>query len=953
MPGKYSHSVALADYSNRGLDYLPDDLYLDHPRSLRSPSPVNGPQTVSPISPVTPGVGPGATLSSASRSYFPHGQGSSRNTKRQSINGDMPGRRQDHARIPPPRRLVLDWEEGTHGSATNIKESQCVRSTSVQPRLSTNLRASTSFDAYTEKEVYHPQLASRVSNDDAARQTMLSKPVESASRPRNRKYQPRDDVENFQLFKDRGIPLSPALSHHGEPLLSVQEFLNASSMAREANGTSKQGQFVSSSPTSYRGRQLPQSPSLQGKGGNRSLASLKRPSIRSLRHDGGISFEGSSDEDDDVAQTTPAITTWKLSPNPTIWADESFRRRKIMDLTQELHILSTQGARKSGPEQKSRQQRTETRGRQPRIKHTTTMSDFEDSELSELDGLEIRPTQRFPSLSRRRSTDRDGTSREQEYIPTRSDGPLSPVTPHSARSFDPTVQDIHVSKAKANAPSFSYNGHSDRDYFSGTSPRKSHTPGRPYRNVGEDSRKHEPRGNGALNSSLTSGTTMMASQGYHGRSNSMSAADALGGRSQGLHTIPSQHRRQTLALRPSISTAVASDIGTRPRPGQGTSASSSAARRGSSTPAFGVPSIVRNPEKIAAINAETRRRSGAQPRTNTTSIAPSQFPGNAPSLQERQRSRHSLSLVRGRHASLSDLAGSWGRDMKSRFDARLAKERPPTEAKPNIEDAETANRTAATKAEQPQQTTSRLSRPQTSKPARIRSASLSAQSFGHSSMDPPNPRARLAPEGDHMFDLAASPPDTWTGGDFGVPAETIESHAPGRTLSLHQGMVESKIFYPDDNDIVFRRHERNNDDNDNDNDNDIDDDDILNHNAALPPPDISRYRAPSSTRLRRSLEEEEDRVMTIFRVLQDGPDPYISRRAERGKVETESQTEKGGDQPHIRPQMSMTYKTGRGSISRSSNMSGTGSGHGGRRKSFLGRIMGRRAFSGTQVDAVY
>lgn len=870
MPGKYSYGAVLTDRSSPGIIYLPEENqhFDDHLRALGASPLIPAPQSARPKPASQPGTPSTTARSFAQKTKLPNGPAPNNHSKTQSINYDMPGRRQDHAPRQRTPRLVLDWDEDSHDPRVDGKAH---RAGSVQPRLPPDPLLITSFDPDTEKEVYLPQPGSQLSGHAPRAHANVSKSIAKPFKIRTRNFQPRDDVESFQQFKYRGAPLSPALSHDGERLFSVQEFLDSSPDRKEAHMASQGHKSTLSSSRSYTDRGLPRYSVLSDRRTMTSHASLKRPSIHSFEQAGPVSLDDSSDEDGGVAQSTPATTVRNLTSGSAIWSDDAFRRRKIMDLTRELHILSTQGGRRPrGNNESTRAEPVGKKGGQARSKQPFTISDMDDSELSELDGFEIRPLRRQSTRSSPQPNNSARASRDPDPLFLVPDDQLSPLTPYSTRSLDFMAHDVTISDRKHDIPNISHEESADSDYFSGAPLPKPRMQGQYYRNSDKSEPENELRSMRAMIISAYSGMENPSDHSDHPRSNSMSAADMSEPTPRGLFRPHTRSRRQTLQPVPSFTTTINSQAP--PIPPRAARFAASASRAGSSTPPFGVPSIVRSPEQIAAINAEARRRAGAQPRESTNASSDFQTRHSTdctPSTEPKAR-RYRLAWNGSRTASLSQLKEGWIHDRKGSLSmssrrgseytpTKLKKERPPNQTK-----------TISGEGEQP---TPKQSEAQIDSLASDRAASLRTRSLGPLSMNPPHHRVRLNNDSDPTFDLDrdSAPSRTRTRGQSRrrESAERIREQANIERYHVDKTgrSVRSVGYehYVGDDDLPHEQEEVTRD-----------------SDAALPPPDISRERYGSVSRgpgPPRRRYFDEDRMETIFRVLQDGPGPQNSSSA--------------------------------------------------------------------------
>ncbi|EXJ77497.1 hypothetical protein A1O3_09723 [Capronia epimyces CBS 606.96] len=853
MPGKYSHSVVLADYSNHGVIYPPDDQLLVYLRSLGNLPPVPVPQTVTLHPPVKSGERSTTAISSTWQACLPDVEIPTRQPQPKSNGCVTPNQLQEHAHKQQSRRLILDLENDASGhgtEGTEGKDAQSHRPNSVQHRLSADLISRT-LDAYTEKEVCFLQPDTQVPVPCTSRDAIVFKTITRPSTSRPLKFQPRNDVESFQQFRYRGAPLSPTQSHRGEPLLSVQEFLNASPRLKEDNTASKQQRSTFSSSTFYGKRQSPQSPPSQDKGSKRGYLSSTRPSMPSLRDGRGINFTNSSDDGEGVARITPTPDLRDLTSNFASRSNDTSRRRKIMDLTEELHILTTRGAPNSQWDTQSVEaQRADARMGQLRTKKTYDISDIDDSELSELDGIELRPPQRPSTFSRPQSKHGGGPLQGQDLLFDVPDDQLSPLTPHSAQSFDSPVGGMSISSVKPDFLQFSNRGRPNGDYFSRAPLRNDHLHRGSPRNVDNYMPKNEPQADKAVNSPVPRGTVKMAGPSHQVRNNSVSSADGIEQTLSVPQGAPPRSHRQNFESRPSFSTSPDTQAAALPR--SILRASTSTPGHGSSTPPFGTPSIVRNPEKIAVINAETQRRSAASPRASTNSDFQASSTRTTPT-KERKHHRHRLPVMGSKNVSLLDLAQGWSGDRKSRFESMHVHEQTPT----NMETSMTAAMdTQAGQIRKPPSI-------QTS-----RAASLSAPSLIPVSSNQTDRGSRLVFDSDSGLDFPGHAGGGWPGQDSRLSPAGIQRPVSDIRAGLHQRPGKAE-HYDNANDErgIFGGYEDDEDNNDND---------MIDHGAALPPPDISRCRRSAAAR-RRSLNDG-DRVETIFRVLREGPGPRSSNR---------------------------------------------------------------------------
>ncbi|KAL2400126.1 hypothetical protein ABEF93_005611 [Exophiala dermatitidis] len=665
MPRKYSHCAVLAAHSSH-IPYLPSDQPVDGFSSLTVSPPCLTPQLADPPSNVKRALRSPTLPSDEQNTLSSYDRTSARKGQPQSGFGDMPGRLLDNISNPRRPRLILDWHGGIEDDGPHSKHSQRYQSVSMQSRSTPGLPSSASFEPYIEKEVYLPHLDLQVSEQNTP--TGTNAPTRLA-RPRpmsSQKFQPRNDVESFQQLRDQRGLRSPSRSHGGEPLLSVQEFLDSSPSLKQ-NMSPRSRQSSTMFPAPYKYQEPPQCPPLHNRQNKSGYMMWDQQPANPLRRQRTDSFGDSSGDDIDFVHGFPVTTVQGLTPRVTVWSDEKLRQRKIMDLTRELEILTGQKVHDTRWDEESAQP---PHGKQTgKNRRSFGLSDQDDSELSELDGVEVRPLRRYRSLSRTRSNNLRRPSEDRDSIFLVPDDQLSPLTPHSTRSLDSVVKEKPTLATTPDSQTLTYSKPGGGDYFSSMRSGVAHVSRRSADHLGRTSAKDSPRTVREVNPAASNRVATAISPDLDSRPrvrrHSVSAADPLEQSSEGpnlgaalrrVYGLQTESRTPTLNIRPSFPVSATSN----PSQASPTSPSvprqqvaSSTTRHGSSTPPFGVPSIVRNPEKIAAINAEAQRRSSATPSMRTTDMRQAV---STPAKKRQRHLLHKLSFIRSRNASVTELS---------------------------------------------------------------------------------------------------------------------------------------------------------------------------------------------------------------------------------------------------------------------------------------------------------
>ncbi|KAL2410701.1 hypothetical protein ABEF95_010853 [Exophiala dermatitidis] len=665
MPRKYSHCAVLAAHSSH-IPYLPSDQPVDGFSSLTVSPPCLTPQLADPPSNVKRALRSPTLPSDEQNTLSSYDRTSVRKGQPQSGFGDMPGRLLDNISNPRRPRLILDWHGGIEDDGPHSKHSQRYQSVSMQSRSSPGLPSSASFEPYIEKEVYLPQLDLQVSEQNTP--TGTNAPTRLA-RPRpmsSQKFQPRNDVESFQQLRDpRGLR-SPSRSHGGEPLLSVQEFLDSSPSLKQ-NMSPRSRQSSTMFPAPYKYKEPPQCPPLHNRKNKSGYMMWNRQPANPLRRQRTDSFGDSSGDDIDFVHSSPVNTVQGLTPRVTVWSDEKLRQRKIMDLTRELEILTGQKVHDTRWDEESAQP---PHGKQTgKNRRSFGLSDQDDSELSELDGVEVRPLRRYRSLSRTRSNNLRRPSEDRDSIFLVPDDQLTPLTPHSTRSLDSVVKEKPTLATTPDSQTLTYSKPGGGDYFSSMRPGAAHMSRRSVDHLGRAFAKDIPRAVREVNPVASNRVATAIGPDLDSRPrvrrHSVSAADRLEQSSEGpelgaalrhVYGLQTQSRTPTLNFRPSFpvsATSHPSQASPTSPSGPRQRVASSTTRHGSSTPPFGVPSIVRNPEKIAAINAEAQRRSSATPIMRTSDMRQAV---STPAKKGQRYLLHKLSFIRNRNASATELS---------------------------------------------------------------------------------------------------------------------------------------------------------------------------------------------------------------------------------------------------------------------------------------------------------
>ncbi|KAL2430559.1 hypothetical protein ABEF95_011008 [Exophiala dermatitidis] len=419
-------------------------------------------------------------------------------------------------------------------------------------------------------------------------------------------------------------------------------------------------------PAPYKYKEPPQYPPLHNRKNKSGYMMWNRPPANPLRRQRTDSFGESSGDDIGFVHSSPATTVQGLTPRAMVWSDEKLRQRKIMDLTRELEILTGQKVPDARWDEESAQP---PRGKQTgKNRRSFALSDQDDSELSELDGVEVRPLRRYRSLSRTRSNNLRRPSEDRDSIFLVPDDQLSPLTPHSTRSLDSVVKENPTLATTPDSQTLTYSKPGGGDYFSSMRSGVAHVSKRSADHLGRASAKDIPRAIRELNPAASNRVATAIGPDLDSRPrvrrHSVSAADRLGQSSEGpelgaasrhVYGLQTQSRTPTLNFRPSFpgsATGNSSEASPTSPSVPRQQVASSTTRHGSSTPPFGVPSIVRNPEKIAAINAEAQRRSSATAIMRTTDMRQA---ASTPAKKRQRYLLHKLSFIRSRNASATEL----------------------------------------------------------------------------------------------------------------------------------------------------------------------------------------------------------------------------------------------------------------------------------------------------------
>ncbi|KIX04764.1 uncharacterized protein Z518_05634 [Rhinocladiella mackenziei CBS 650.93] len=763
MPGKYSHAVVFANYSSHGVIGPPIDPELNYFDPVRDLTPVPKQENISRPPSAPP---------------F-HSRVKSTPTKASSRQSPFVNQRVTDPQIPETqsiydypyslhgvsnhngRKVIVDSDEEPPDSGTSIKGFQpCLLKSSLRQPTS-NFLFSSPFDSYARNPKLIPQPDSPDREAGLHDNANISKPIQNSRKSKAPKIEPRDDVKHFarQLYHQRHLEnLPPNLAKsHAESLLSIQQFLDSSHHANNWNSADSRRSFARQS-TSGNGRLTAPPTSLPGT----PKTTVQKNRLDHSASRGAPSFIDSFDDDDDAVNQSSFTPAQTIAP-VSMTSNKGALDQKANPLAKSLPNESIQQVQNDT----LRRRRININFHHPNTRHKSTEGDGTD-------GMGTLPLQSQSPLHKTPSRDI-----KRPFLPHKSlfntpDDQLSPLP--QFQSPESMTRGTGASSLDAD-----FSNVSDRDEDDFSSPMTNiYVHRRCYRTVDKDIPRNEPRPRISTSSSSSSCQGKKTAQ-IFSQPPSQEPQRQAGTRTP-------EPRKHTPIIQPARGPNRVKPVNPMPN--------------------FGMPSIIRGPEKSTIFNPQNTTRA------NQT----------LPSSQQRLLSK------RPQRLQPSPLIDCTTRDPRRPRSQKSDKAAELLGTEPTLENWWLPNVQVTKKSEFGAEGLESVANEQNG---------LHAQ------------RARL---GIHNENQTESQSQRVSRTQVEAADRAMETDLDNCSISSSQKDEDMHNDYVDE---------------------DGDEDDLGEEaEAALPPPDISRYRASGSS------SDADNGMQTIFQVLHAGPDAKISKHGQ-------------------------------------------------------------------------